>query len=211
MNQHLKTHALADRARFALALFLLASSQFVHAYTISITAGTRAVFLAVGSLTYQANNATVNEVGLDLPAAQVGTGSAQLMNSARPNKSTQQNSPIDNYVLCTAASGDVFVDAYFRTTAGSASTATLQVSTPAALTSGIYSIPFSEISWVSRANDGTGADLPNGIFANGGAVTLKTLGANKYIESCLAFTYANTLPRAAGTYTGQAVYTMSAP
>ena len=46
---------------------------------------------------------------------------------------------------------------------------------------------------------------------NGGTQTLATVPANRYIENCHTFSYANSAVRAAGTYTGQVTYTLTAP
>jgi hypothetical protein len=87
--------------------------------------------------------------------------------------------------------------------------AVLQVNTPASLTSGADSLPFSQISWVSTAI-GSGADIPSGTFGTG-TQTLRSIAANRWVENCLSFNYANTSVLPAGTYVGRATYTLSAP
>ncbi|EWS63711.1 hypothetical protein Y695_03055 [Hydrogenophaga sp. T4] len=52
--------------------------------------------------------------------------------------------------------------------------------------------------------------IPAGTF-NGGTQTLATVPANRYIENCHSFIYANSAIRAAGTYNGQVTYTLSSP
>ena len=52
--------------------------------------------------------------------------------------------------------------------------------------------------------------IPAGTF-NGGTQTLATVPANRYIENCHTFIYANSAVRAAGTYNGRVTYTLSSP
>jgi hypothetical protein len=184
------------------------------AYMITITAGARSLYLQVGVGTYTggnysaggqpANNATVNMVSVTVPAASVGNGTAQAMTS----NSTTANSFIDGYAFCNPPA-EVYVGGWSRPGSGSG-TATLSVTTPASLTSGANSIPFSQISWVSSGNGDTTTVIPSGTFV-GGTQTLTTIAANSWKEECFAFSYANTVTPAAGTYTGRAVYTLSLP
>ncbi len=203
---------------YARSLRLLAAAMAVlatpsaFAWVLNVTPGARTVYLAVGNLSANANNATVNQVSLDLPASQVGTGVAQVMNSAGANRSTQAISPHDNYTVCSPASGQVYVGGFFRLPAASTVTAVLQVSTPAGLTSGTNTIPFSQISWTSTSLGNAGAaDIPAGNFVSGGTRFLRNFAANTFVENCHTFIYANTAPVAAGTYSGRATYTLTAP
>ncbi len=204
---------LARAARLIVAAVAMLVGHTAFAWVLNITPGARAVYLAVGNSTTNANNTTVNRVTLDLPAAQVGTGAAQVMNSAAgANRSTQAASPYDNYTVCTPANGEVYVGGFFRLPAASAVTAVLQVTTPAGLTSGANSIPFSQISWTSTSIGNAGAaDIPAGSFVSGGTRFLRNFAANTYVENCHTFIYANTNPVAAGTYDGRATYTLTAP
>ncbi len=204
---------LARAARLIVAAVAMLVGHTAFAWVLNITPGARAVYLAVGNATANSNNTTVNRVTLDLPANQVGTGAAQVMNSTSgANRSTQAVSPYDNYTVCTPASGQVYVGGFFRLPAASAVTAVLQVTTPAGLTSGANSIPFSQISWTSTSIGNAGAaDIPAGSFVSGGTRFLRNFAANTYVENCHTFIYANTTPVAAGTYDGRATYTLSAP
>ncbi len=201
----------------AMRLFWVAiaasTSNIAQAWVLNVTPGARTVYLAVGNLTANADNATVNRVTLDLPANEVGTGAAQLMNSTTgANRSTQAVSPHDNYTVCAPASGQVYVGGFFRLPAASTTTAVLQVSTPAGLTSGVNTIPFSQISWTSTSIGNAGAaDIPAGSFVSGGTRILRSFAANTFVENCHTFSYANTVPVAAGTYDGRATYTLTAP
>lgn len=199
---------------------LLATSIAAHsaafAFTVNITAGTRAMYLQVGQGTFTGtmnsggtpgNNATINVVSVTVPAAAVGNGVAQAMTS----NSAVSTSYWDGYAFCNPPN-QVYIGGFFRRPAASAGNATLTVSTAANLTNATGdTIPFTEISWTSTGNGDAGAEpIPSGTF-NGGVQTLATLTGNTWNESCHTFSYANAAQVAAGTYTGRATYTMSAP
>ncbi|TPG46562.1 hypothetical protein EAH76_23395 [Sphingomonas glacialis] len=192
---------------------MLATPAVADAYTITITAAQRSIYLQVGVGgyvgTYNAggkpgNNATINVVSVSVPAASLGSGTAVQMTS----NSTASASPIDGYAFCTPPS-QVYIGAWSAPGAG-AGTATLTVTTPVNLTNGSDTIPFSQISWVMSGAGDTITQFPNGTFS-GGTQTLATFPANAWKEQCMTFTYANTVVPAAGTYTGRAVYTLSLP
>jgi len=202
-------------AKFRLIAFacLLAVPQDAQAYTITITSGTRAIYLQVGAGGYSGyyatggtpgNNATINVVSVTVPAANVGSGTAQTMTS----NSTVSMSPIDAYTFCTPPT-QVYIGAWSRPGSGTG-VATLTVTTPANLTSGTDTIPFSQISWTMSGIGDVTYEFPNGAFS-GGTQTLATFPANTWKEQCMTFTYANTAVRAAGTYSGRATYTLSLP
>ena len=72
-------------------------------------------------------------------------------------------------------------------------------------------IPFSQISWtVSAPGSTVPGVIPAGTF-NGGTQNLATIPANRYIENCHSFGYANSAIRAAGTYEGRVTYTLTTP
>jgi hypothetical protein len=192
-------------APIAIASALCCASA--QAWVLTVTPGARAVYLAVGNASVNADNATVNLVSLNLPAAAVATGTPQAMVS----DSSQATSPFDNYTVCTPSAGQVYVGGFYRLPATNATTAVLQVSTPAALTNGPYTIPFNQISWTSTALGNAGADIPAGTFVSGGTLLLRNFAANTYVENCHTFTYANTNVVASGTYDGRATYTLTAP
>jgi hypothetical protein len=125
--------------------------------------------------------------------------------------STQAVSYYDSYNFCNPPV-QVYVGGFFRQP-GAAGTATLSVTTSAAnlVNATGDTIPFSQISWTSTGNGDAGVEvIPGGTFT-GGTQTLATLGVNTWNESCHTFSYANSATRAAGTYTGRATYTLSAP
>ncbi len=177
------------------------------AWVLTLTPGTRAVYLAVGNATANADNANVNLVSVNVPVGALGTGAPQVFSS----NSTQSASPFDNFNVCTPASGQVYIGGFYRLPTTNATTAVLQVTTPAGLTSGVNSIAFNQISWTSTALGNAGADIPAGTFVNGGTLFLRNFAANSYVENCHTFSYANTAPVAAGVYDGRATYTLTAP
>lgn len=169
------------------------------------------MFLHVGNGTADANNATVNLVQVSVPGAQLGNGTALAMTS----NSTQSASLYgDGYTTCPTPASQVMVGASYRrsSAANGPASATLSVTSPANLTSTAGdTIPFTQISWtVSAAGSSVPNVIPAGTF-NGATQTLATVPANTYIENCHSFVFANTAPRAAGTYNGQVVYTLSSP
>jgi hypothetical protein len=178
-----------------------------QAWVLNVTPGARAVYLAVGNATSNADNATVNLLTLNLPAAAIGSGATQPFTS----NSTQARSPFDNFNLCTPASGQVYIGGFFRLPTTNTTQAVLQVTTPAGLTSGANTIPFNQISWTSTALGNAAADIPAGTFLSGGTLFLRNFAANTYVENCHTFSYANTQPVAAGVYNGRATYTLTAP
>ena len=193
--------------RSAVAGLLVISSTQASAWVLTLTPGSKQLFLMVGVGTAAANNSTINTVSVDVPAAGVGSGSALTMTS----DSTQSRSPYDNYAVCNPPA-QVYVGGSYRqpTSTTGAGSATLQVATPANLTSGANSIPFSQISWTSTANGNAAADIPAGTF-NGGTLLLANFARNTFVENCFTYAYANAAFVPAGTFTGRAVFTLSVP
>jgi hypothetical protein len=193
--------------RAAVAGFAALAAAPVSAWVLTLTPGPKQLFLMVGVGTPAANNTTINTVSVSMPAGSVGNGTAQAMTS----DSTQANSPYDNYAVCNPP-GQVYIGGSYRqpnATTGAA-TATLQVTTPASLTSGGDSIPFSQISWTSTANGNAAADIPAGTF-NGGTLLLANIARNTFVENCFSYSYANAAVVPAGTFTGRAVFTLTVP
>ena len=182
-----------------------------QAWSLTIAAASRRVFLHVGNGTANGNNGTINLVTATLTGAQLLSGAPQAMTS----NSTQSGSLYgDGYTTCPTPSTQVIVGAsYRRSNPGNGpASATLRVTSPASLTSAAGdTIPFSQISWTVSAPGSTNPNvIPAGTF-NGATQTLATIPANTYIENCHTFSYANSAIRAAGTYTGRVTYTLSSP
>ena len=199
-------------ACLAVASFLLAPASS-HAYLVSITSGTKSIFLQVGTGTmtggtFQSggtpgNNAIVNTVSVTVPAASLGTGPLGMT----PNVIVT-NSPWDNYAFCPFPA-PVYVGGFYRAPSGGS--ATLSVTSPPNLASGANTLSFNTISWISAGAGDATPTIPSGNFVAGTTQTLLTIARNFWFESCLTFTYANSAVLPAGTYTQQVVYSLTAP
>jgi hypothetical protein len=204
------------RARLVLATCAIAVAGAAQAFTVNIGNGKRAIYLQVGNGSFAGSysaggtpgsNATINKVSVSVPAAQVGSGTAQPMTS----DSTQATSYYDGRAFCNPPA-QVYIGGFYRQP-GPAGTATLSVTTSAAnlVNATGDTIAFSQISWTSSGIGDTGAQpIPAGTFT-GATQTLATFAQNTWQESCHTFSYANTASVASGTYTGRATYTLSAP
>jgi hypothetical protein len=198
------------RSSHAAAIMIVAAFCFLHgtahAWVLNINPAPRAVYLQVGNGTNLADNTTINEVSVTVPAGSLGNNAPLAMTS----NSTQAISFFDNYTLCSVPA-QVYVGGFYRLPAASTTSAVLQVTTPASLTNGTDTIAFSQISWLSTSigNNST-ADIPSGTF-NGGTLFLRNIATNTWVENCHVFSYANNTVVAAGTYTGRAIYTLTAP
>jgi hypothetical protein len=189
----------------SLAVLASTAALPAHPWVLTITPGTKAIFLQVGNGANNASLATVNVVSVTVPATAVGNAAPQVMTT----NSTQANSFLDNFATCNVPA-QMYVGGFFRQPATTAAVASLQVTSPAALASGTDTIPFNEISWTSTANGNVAADIPAGTFT-GGAQFLVNIPSNRWLENCHTFSYANTSVVPAGIFTGRVVYTLVAP
>jgi len=189
---------------FIASLFCCAAFS-ADAWVLTITPGARTVYLGVGNSTTNAANATINLVSVTVAANAVGTGAAQAMTS----NSTQANSPYDAFTVCVPPN-QVYIGGYFREPSTTVNVAALQVNTPATLTTGVDTLPFTQISWTSTALGNAVADIPAGTF-NGATLFLRNIASNRFVENCHTFSYANTSVVAAGIYNGRATYTLTSP
>lgn len=203
-------------------LLLLASALFpagVDAYTVGISAGSRMVYLRVGTGAMNGGNgsyngggtpgnlATINNVSVTVAANAVGNGVDQTM-TGDGNTVSQW----DNFQFCDP--GEIYIGAFFRrpTGGGGNNNATVTATYPPNLTNASGdTIPMSQISWTSSGNGDTGGQpFPAGSFTGSGQ-TIATFGRNEFNESCHQFRYGNDLLVGAGTYTNQVTYTITAP
>lgn len=200
--------------RLALLVIAMGMAAGAQAYQLTIGASPRSVFLRVGdggagyynnSGGVPGSSTEVNKVAVTLTAASLVGGAPQPMGT----DANQANSSLDNFAFCNVPA-QIYVGGFNRGTGG---TATLKATVPASLQNAATdTIPFSQISWTSSGNGDTGVQpIPAGTFAAGATQTLATFPANTWIESCHSFTYANSAIRAAGTYNGQVLYTLSVP
>jgi hypothetical protein len=208
-------HPITNARRLAAAgLLLLCGAQLgaAHAWSLSVAAASRRVFLHVGNGTLDTDNATVNLVSATLTVPQM-LGATPL---AMTTNSTQSASLYgDGYTTCPTPASQIMVGASYRrsSTTNGAASATLRVSSPANLVNAAGdTIPFGQISWtVAAPGSGVPNVIPAGTFSGGSTQTLATVPANTYIENCHSFSYANSALRAAGTYNGRVTYTLSSP
>ena len=218
MKRPTRSSTIRHAAQAFLALLCVAEMAAAHAWSLNITAGARRLFLHVGNGAVSGTSGgafngaagtsgIVNLVQVTVPVAQLGNGTDLAMTS----NSTQSISLYgDGNNTCPTPASQVMIGAGYRRNSGSAN-ATLTVSSPANLTSGTDTIPFTEISWtVSAPGSGAPNVIPAGTF-NGGTLTLATVPGNTYFENCHTYVYANNAVRAAGTYNGTVTYTLSSP
>ena len=188
-----------------IVVFAICFGAPSQAWVLTITPGTKALYLQVGNGTNNASNATINRVSVTVPAAAVGNAAPQVMTT----NSTHANSFFDGFAVCVVPA-QMYVGGFFRQPTTTATVASLQITTPPNLLSGTDTIPFSEISWTSTAIGNATADVPAGTFT-GGTQFLVNIPSNRWLENCHTFSYANSNVRPAGTFTGRAVYTVTAP
>jgi hypothetical protein len=217
MKRSTRSSSFRPAAGACLALLCIAEMATAHAWSLAVTAGDRRLFLHVGNGTVSGasgtlngalgTNATRNLVQVSVPVAQLGNGTALAMTS----NSTQNISLYgDGNNTCPTPASQIMIGAGYRRNSGAAN-ATLTVASPANLTSGSDTIPFTEISWtVSAPGSGVPNVIPAGTF-NGATQTLATVPGNTYIENCHTYSYANSAVRAAGTYNGTVTYTLTSP
>ncbi|WP_457281354.1 hypothetical protein [Polaromonas sp. P5_D5] len=186
-----------------------------QAFVVTITAGTKSLFLQVGAGTMTGgnfstggtpgNNSTINRVSVTIPAANIGAGT-----SAMTTDSTVTASPYDSFAFCTVPA-QVYVGGFYRTP-GTGANATLTATAPASLVNATGdTIPFNTISWVSGGASDPTATIPSGTFVGGASQTLLSVTRNTWFESCLQFNYANTQLVGSGTFTGRVSYTLTSP
>jgi hypothetical protein len=186
-----------------------------QAFVVTITAGTRSLFLQVGAGTMTGadfnsggtpgNNSTINRVSVTVPAANIGAGTR-----AMTTDSTVTASPYDSFAYCTVPA-QVYVGGFYRTP-GTGANATLTATAPASLVNATGdTIPFNTISWVSGGAQDATATIPSGTFVGGASQTLLSITRNTWFESCLQFNYANAQMVGSGTFTGRVSYTLTAP
>ena len=201
--------------RISVLLVCALASPLSQAFVVSITAGTKSMFLqvGVGSITggtfnsggVPGNNATINQVSVTVPAATLGAGSV-----AMTTDSTVAVSPYDGYVFCTVPA-QMYVGGFFRTP-GASTNATLTATAPVALTNAAgNTIAFNTVSWISGGNGDASATIPSGTFVGGSTQNLLSVTSNTWFESCLQFNYSNAQFVPSGTFKGRVSYTLTAP
>ncbi|QHE88530.1 hypothetical protein [Hydrogenophaga sp. BPS33] len=206
-------------AAACLVLLCMGEMAGAHAWSLTLTAGARRLFLHVGNGTLSGASGTLNGAvgtGGIVNTVQASLTTAQLIGGApvaMTSDSTQSVSLYgDGNITCPSPDSQVMIGAGYRRNSG-ATSAMLTVVSPLNLTnlSTGDTIPITQISWTASA-PGSGAPnvIPGGAFT-GGSQTLATVPGNTYVENCHSFAYANSAVRAQGTYTGTVTYTLSSP
>jgi len=201
--------------RFAV-LVMWASCMSASAYTINMSAGTRAIYLRVGDGLmnggYYSNGGNprsggaINAVNLNVPAVALGNQVEQTMQG-----SGRLTSDWDGYAFCN--SGQVYIGGFFRTPSNNVQNATLRVTGPTHLLNEQgQTMSLSQIRWTSSGNGDTGAQpIPDGQFVGGTQTLATNFLRNTWRESCLSFHYRNQFIPAAGTYRARVTYTLATP
>jgi hypothetical protein len=159
----------------------------------------RILFLQVGTGALFANNATVNLITFDVPAASVGSGTP---------------------VAATVGSGDIGNGTVTARLIGNGGDVSFNVSTPGALTNASGdTINYTEITTTAAALGGVPLLLSAPTLVNGAGAAGNIVAVNRVVNRGAQWTYAyaNTNPVGSGTYggvgvqNGRATYTASLP
>ncbi len=184
--------ATAMVTAITLPLAARAESNFTTGGGANITATARVnfsvvipkfVFLQVGTGTFLAANATIDTITFNVPAANVGNGVA---------------------VAATAGSGNLGNGAVTVRVIGNNGNMTLGATGPANLLSGTDTLAWTQIATAVTG----GATHPP---VNGAAVTYTATNKVVNVNGTWTYTYLNAAAIAAGTYTGQVLYTATTP
>jgi hypothetical protein len=111
-----------------------------------------------------------------------------------------------NGTAINGAPANVIITAEAREAGCAAKNATLSVTTPANLISGVDTIPFSTISWTS-----SDADIASGTYLAPGTLPLATFPNCRRVTNTRTFRFDNVQVHPAGTYSGTATYTLAMP
>lgn len=141
-------------------------------------------------------NPPPSEVRLRVGAAAAVTTVAFTITAANAGNGTPIN----------GAPANVIITAEARQTGCIAKNATLSVTTPANLISGVNTIPFSTISWTS--SDG---DIASGTYLAPGTLPLATFSNCRRVTNTRTFRFDNAQVYPSGTYSGTATYTLAMP
>jgi hypothetical protein len=171
-----------------------------QAATVAVGNGAARLILQVGT-----TNATINQVNFTVPGGSVGNGVAVLSTNVTPASPT-----------CPA--NTVLIDAQARSRANQPRTATLTANSATPLTTGTFTIPFSQFTWTSSTPGGGGngclnapVTIPSGTFTGAAGQSLISMGTSSRACVCAQFSYRNQNVVSAGTYTGRVTYTLAMP
>jgi hypothetical protein len=186
------------------------------AYTVNLTAGTRAIYLRIGDGVMMGGHysmggaprtgGAVNLVSIDVPASSLGNRIEQSMQGTG-----RGTSDWDGYAFCN--SGQTYIGGFFRIASTSVQNATLRVTGPTHLINAHgHGISMSDISWNSGGNNDTNTQpITEGRFVGGTQTLATNFLRNTWRESCLSFRYRNHSIPAAGIYRARVTYTLATP
>jgi hypothetical protein len=188
------------RPALVLICLALAAVAAARAATVAIGAGAPRLILQIGS-----TGTTINQVNISVPGASVGNGTAVASTSVSPASPT-----------CPA--NTVLIDAQARSQNNQPRTATLTADSSAPLTSGSFTIPFSQVAWTSTTPGGgpngclnSPITIPSGTFTGAVGQSLVSFGTSQRACVCAQFSYLNQNIVSAGTYAGRVTYTLAMP
>jgi len=183
-----------------LVLALVVAPLGSHAATVNIGNGPGRLILQIGSTA-----ATINQVNFSVAGGSVGNGVAVVSTNVVPASPT-----------CPA--NTVLIDAQARSQNNNPRTATLTVDSSTPLTTGTFTIPFSQFAWTSSAPGGGGngclaapVTIPSGTFTGAAGQSLVSIDTSSRACICAQFSYLNQNIVSAGTYTGRVTYTLAMP
>ncbi len=186
----MKLSSLAVAAALAVPFAAQAESNFTTGSGANITATARVnfsvvipkfVFLQVGTGTFMAGNTTIDTITFNVPAANVGDSS-----------------------VIAGTGGNLTGGSVTVRVIGNNGNMTLGATAPATLLSGT-----DTLAWTQIATAVTGGATHPPI--NGAAVTYTATNKVVNVNGTWTYTYLNAAAIAAGTYTGQVLYTATTP
>lgn len=166
------------------------------AVTVAIANGAPQIQLRIG-----ATGGTISMVTFTVPAATAGDGTPVIGTTNAAAGSAQGAS----FPACAA--NNVRVWARARGAPPNSRTATLQVNSSGAVTSGANAIPFTDFAWITSS----GPEIPSGAFSGSAAQTLMSFMNSREVGMCLQFRFLNTTIYPAGTYNGQLTFNLNMP
>lgn len=184
----------------ALVIAVALAPLVADGATVSIGNGGGRLILQIGSA-----NATINQVNFSVAGGSVGNGVAVVSTNVTPASPT---CPVNT----------VLIDAQARSQNNLPRTATLSVDSSVPLTTGTFTIPFSQFSWTSTTPGGGGngclnspVTIPSGTFTGAAGQSLISIDTSSRACVCAQFSYRNQNVVSAGTYTGAVTYTLAMP
>lgn len=187
------------RSLTGIALALLMTAPAAEAATVVIGNGASRLILRIGTA-----NATVNLVSIAVPGANVGDGTPVVGTSG--------------ITSAPCAANLVYISAENRATPANSRTATLTVNSATPLTTGAFTIPFTQIDWLSTAPGGgpnacfaAPVTIASGAFTGAAGQVMTSFLNSRRACVCKQFRYLNQNVVSAGTYTGRVTYTLAMP